>query len=121
METITRFNGNKQRYTTGLPRLIIQGHINDRALEHIAENTGLHFKHTGMGYEAQPTSSNQIATLFMTYNYKTRYFNNASFDNTLMLRSDHHIGFDVGAICFDCCQYNHIVTNGLKKGDMLKC
>ena len=123
METITRFNGNKQRYETELPRLLIQGFVNDTALAHIAENTNLQFKETAWkgNYEAQPTSSNQIAALLMTYNYKTRYYNNGSVENTLMLRSDHHIGFDVKAICFDCCKYNNIHTNGLKKGDMLSC
>ena len=123
METITRINGNKQRYETGLPRLVIQGFINDTALAHIEENTSLHFKETAWkgNYEVYPTSSNQITALFLTYNYKTRYYNNGSIKNTLFLKSDHHIGFDVGAICFDCCEYNHIHTNGLKKGDMLSC
>ena len=121
METITRFNGNNQQYAVELPRLVIQGHINDTALKHIADNTSLNFVKTFSGYEAQPLTSNQIAALFLTYNYKTRYYNNGSTKNTLFLRSDHHIGFDIGAICFDCCKYNHIHTNGLKKGDMLSC
>lgn len=121
METITRVTGNKQVYSVGLPLLIIQGHLNDVALAHIAENTGLHFAHTGMGYQARPTSSLQIVSLFLTYNFKTRYFNNTTFENTLMLRNDHHVGFDVTSICFGCCQHNHVRANGLKKGDRLAC
>ena len=114
MERITRINGNGQHYTRGLPKLVILGTWNDVALGHITENTGLVFvKGTWHNYEAQPTESKQIATLLMTYNFKTRYYDNGSTTNTLMLKSDHHVGFDVDSICNDCCIENSISVNGL--------
>lgn len=122
MDTLTLVNGNHQEYTRQLPHLIfITREINDVALAHIAENTGLYFQKTYWGYEAQPTESKQIAALLMTYNFKTRYYDNADYHNTLMLKSDHHIGFDVDSICVDCCKENNIHTNGLEPGDRLAC
>ena len=121
-ETITRINGNGKPYTTGLPRLVIIGFMNDAAINHIFENTGLSFVKGNWGnLEAQPTSSKQIATLFMTYNFKTRYYNNWNTKNTIMMKSDHHVGYDVDSICYDCCEYNRINTNGLDKDSRLSC
>jgi hypothetical protein len=119
--TITRINGNKQPYTTDLPKIIILEHWNPVAMAHVKENTGLDFEEVHYGMIAQPTDANQIVTLFLTYNFKTRYFNNWDAKNTLYLKSDHHIGFDVDSICYDCVQHNHITTNGLKPGDYLAC
>lgn len=110
-ETLTLINGNGIAYTLGLPKLFILGKLNDTALEHVRENTGLHFKRSHVGLEAQPTSSNQIAALFLTYNFKTRYYNNADTKNTIFLKSDHHVGFQVDSICLDCVKHNHITTN----------
>ena len=121
MENITRINGNGKVYDTPLPKILIQGFINDVALAHITDNTRLYFKKVPGGYVAEPTSSNQIVTLFLTYNYKTRYYNNGSIENTLILRSDHHTGFDVESICYDCVKHNHIHIGKLKKGDRLAC
>ena len=124
MDRITRINGNGQPYTTDLPKIIIFGYFNYVALQHVKDNTGLDFAPTtwpGESYSAHPTESWQIAALFMTYNFKTRYYNNASNNNELHLRNDHHVGFDVDSICFDCVQHNHINTNGLKQGDRLAC
>ncbi len=119
-ETITRINGNGKPYTVGLPKLYILGRFNDTALEHIAENTGLRFVPAGInGLEAQPDNSQQIAALFMTYNFKTRYYDNWDAKNTIMLKSDHHTGFDVDSICFDCVKANHIHAGGLQPGDRL--
>ena len=122
MKTLTLINGNNQKYNLGLPRLIMLGYCNETALGHIAENTGLSFiKNQWNGYEAQPENSDQIAKLFMTYNFKTRYFNNWQYENTIVLKSDHHVGFDVDLICFDCRKKNHVNLNGLKPGDRLSC
>jgi hypothetical protein len=122
METITRINGNGQSYTTGLPKLIyLTKYFNEAAINHVFENTRLLFQKAGWWYEAQPENSNQIAALFMTYNFKTRYYNNSSWQNTLMLKGDYHIGFDVESICFECAKRNHISINGLKDGDFLAC
>ena len=123
METITRVNGNGKDYTTDLPLLVIIGgdKINDVAMAHILENTNLRFEKKAGRAEAQPQTSRQIAALLMTYNWKTRYFNNADYKNTLMLKDDHHTGFDVDSICFDCCDKNYINTRGLEKDSRLAC
>jgi hypothetical protein len=122
METITLINGNKQAHEVELPRLLWQTDgINDVALAHVRENTGLDFVKCFSGYEAKPASSQQIAALFLTYNFKTRYYNNASTKNTLILRGDHHTGFDVSSICFDCVKHNHLHVGNLKPGDRLAC
>ena len=124
METIKTIDGNGNDNIRPLPKLVIIGHINDTALRHVFENTGLEFK-PGIGVcgnlEAQPTESKQIAALFLTYNFKTRYYDNWNHKNTLFLKPDHHVGYDVESICFDCCERNHINTNGLKQGDFLSC
>ena len=120
-ETITRINGNGKPYTVTLPKLVMLSNINDVALAHITDNTGLVFERNGSTLEAQPTTSKQIATLFLTYNFKTKYYNNGSHKNTVFLKSDHHQGFDVDSICYDCARYNHLVLPGLKQGDRLAC
>jgi hypothetical protein len=122
VEKITMINGNRQPYTLGLPLLVIQGFMNDGGLAHILENTGLEFvKGAWDNYSAQPTSSNQIAALFLTYNFKTRYFNNADSKNTLYLKGDHHVGFQVDSICLECVKRNHIHAGNLQEGDHLAC
>lgn len=119
-EQIRLINGNGNPYTVGLPRLFILGpKFNDVALRHITDNTGLVFEAKTGGMEAQPEHSRQIVALLLSYNFKTQYHNNLSTSNTIFLKSDHHIGFKVDSICFDCVQHNHIVTNGLKQGDRL--
>jgi len=121
METLTMVNGNRQKYTVDLPKLVILGDKwNDTALEHIYEETGLLFKGEH-NMEAQPHSSQQIAKLFLTYNFKTRYYNNWDAHNTLFLKPDHHVGFQVDSICYDCCKENGVSVNGLKQGDRLSC
>lgn len=121
-EKLKLINGNKQQYEIGLPKLYIIGYINDTALRHIEENTGLRFTQShGENYEAQPTHSSQIVGLFLTYNFKTQYHNNLSNENTLFLKSDHHIGFSVDSICFDCIKHNRIIANDVKQGDRLSC
>lgn len=121
-ETITMINGNGKPYTTMLPKIVILGYSNEASLKHIKENTGLIFKPYGAnGYQAQPETANQIVALLMTYNFKTRYYNNANHHNTLYLKSDHHTGFDVDSICYDCAKYNNIPTNGFDEFSRLAC
>jgi heme/copper-type cytochrome/quinol oxidase subunit 2 len=119
METLKLINGNKQPMVKDLPKLFIFGEINEVALNHIRENTGLEFTKKCGGLEAQPIASHQIVALFLTYNFKTQYNDNLTIRNTLLLKSDHHVGFNVESICFDCVKHNRIVTNGLKQGDRL--
>lgn len=120
METLTLINGNNQEYSVELPKLFIMAeHINEVAIGHIHENTGLGFVKTAWGYEAQPATSEQIAKLFLTYNFKTQYNNNASVHNTILLKICRNEGFQTDHICFDCCKENHIHTRSLKPGDRL--
>ena len=122
MQTLTLINGNHKPYTVDLPEIhILSKYINNTALAHIEENTGLEFVKHQWGYKAQPSNHSQIAALFLTYNFKTQYNNNASHHNTLMLKLDHHTGFNVDSICFDCIKHNNIHTGDLKEGDRLAC
>jgi hypothetical protein len=123
MEILTLINGNNQKYTVQLPKIsILTDYINDTALQHVFEETGLRFTKIYLhSYEAQPENSQQIVKLFLTWNLKTQYHNNAINHNTLFLKFDHHIGFEVDSICYECVKENHIVTNGLKEGDRLAC
>lgn len=122
MEQITRRNGNGHLYSVGLPKIVwCSREINDVALAHVADNTGLIFTKTAWGYEAQPTMSQQIAALLMTYNFKTKYYNNADYKNELHLKGDGHVGFDVDSICFDCVKANHLHVGNLQQGDRLAC
>jgi hypothetical protein len=57
----------------------------------------------------------------MTYNFKTRFFNNHSEPNTMYLRSDHHVGFDVQSICYECAKYNNIQILNLDPSSRLGC
>ncbi len=122
-QTLTLINGNGKPYTLGLPKLhILDKKYNDVALAHIKKNTGLSFQVTPWGQmEAQPENALQITALLMTYNFKTRYYNNADAHNTLFLKSDHHTGFQVDSICLDCVKHNHIHAGGLVEGDRLAC
>jgi hypothetical protein len=121
-ETIKLLDGNGRQITLPLPKIHILEVFNDITIEHIRQNTGLKFEKTGFDcMTAQPTKSNQITALLMTYNFKTQYHDNAVNKNVLLLRSDHHIGFKVREICFDCCIKNRINVHGLERGDYLSC
>jgi hypothetical protein len=122
METLNLLNGNKQIMNKTLPALKILGYMNDVAIEHIAENTGLNFIKDSWGnLEAQPTESKQIVALFMTYNFKTRYYDNWNYSNTIVLKGDHHVGFDVNSICTACASHNGINIEGLTQDSRLSC
>lgn len=122
METLTLVNGNDQKYKIELPKLVIlDDYINEVALKHIAENTGLNFTKTVWNYEAQPSNSQQIVKLFLTYNFKTQYHNNITNKNTLYLKGDHHVGFKVDNICYECVKRNNISVRGLKRDSLLMC
>jgi hypothetical protein len=121
-ETITTLTGNQQPITRPLPRLYwLTGEINDVAIQHIFANTGLTFTRVGGGYEAYAERSSQVIALLMTYNFKTRYFDNANEANTLMLKNDHHVGFDVDSICVACCDANNIHHDGMAADARLAC
>lgn len=115
------YNGNGQKYQKGLPDLVILHKINDVAIEHIRKQTRLQFKWTGLFHIAKPKTAEQITKLFMTYNYKTQYHDNATTKNTIYLKSDHHVGFKVDSICYDCVKENNVVVSGLTKESRLAC
>ena len=119
METTKTYGGNDQAIIRELPLIHILGEFNEVALAHLEKNTGLTFKKSWNGIEAQPITSSQITKLFLTYNFKTQYNDNNTLRNTLLLKLDHHVGFQIDSICFDCVKHNHITTNGLKQGDYL--
>jgi hypothetical protein len=52
---------------------------------------------------------------------KIRYYDNWKWRNTLILKNDHHNGFNVESICYDCVKYNNIHLGDLKPGDRLAC
>ena len=123
-ETLRRLNGNYQQYTIALPKVIIigGGDWNDGGKNWIEKQSGLVFKPSSFNnIEAQPTSSQQIVQLIMTYNFKIKYQNNNIWENTLFLKSDHNIGFKVDEICYDCVKHNHIPITDLKPGNYLMC
>lgn len=121
METISLFNGNEQRYKQEMPRLFIcTSNINDVALNHIKKNTGLNFVKGGWGYQATPKTSKQVLKLLLTYDFKTQYNDNVSIKNTILLKWVDNAGFRADTICFKCCEYNNINTNGLTKKDKLR-
>jgi len=122
MEKITLINGNEQPMERTPPMIVIDGVYNDIAIKHVFENTGLQFIETHCKQmTAQPETFTQIAALFLTYNFKTKYYNNSDHKNTLFLRSDHNTGFDVRSICADCVKHNHIHIVGLKDDERLSC
>jgi len=87
-EKLILVNGNGQKYTLGLPQIVLLDPINDVALKHLEENTGLKFEKTGWEHcrIAYSTNSQQIVKLFMTYNFRTKYYNNYSVKNTIFLK-----------------------------------
>lgn len=87
--TVSIFNGNNKRYTLGLPTLLIAKFGNDTAKKHFQRNTGLKLVDNAYGYKATPKSFKQIYKVFVTYNFKTTYYNNASMPNTLKLQFNH--------------------------------
>lgn len=121
--TFEMYNGNDQLYSRPLPKIIINTKsFTDAARKHVAKQTGLEFTEKPWNcWEAQPTSFEQYMKLFLTYNFKTRYYNNWNDKNTLYLRFDHHHGFDVTSICKSCVEHNHIRVHGLEDGDRLAC
>lgn len=118
---LTLINGNGKPYELGLPAIKIIGFMNDVAIEHVRENTGLTLIKDASGYYCQPEKPEQIVKLFMTYNFKSRYYNNWNYKNTIVLKNDHHVGFEVDSICYNCCEVNHISTNGLQPHQRLSC
>lgn len=85
-ETFKMFTGNMQPIIKTPPLIMILEGMNDTVKDWIEMQTGLSLAICLGGYSAQPESTQQITRLLLTYNFKTRYFNNADYDNVLMLK-----------------------------------
>jgi len=123
MEKIKYINGNGQKSFKVLPKVFIKSEfVNDVWIDNLYKTSKLKFKKVAWGYEAQPDKAKQITQLLIACGgSKIRYYDNWQFDNTLVVKFDHHVGFNVDSICFDCVKHNNIITNGLKEGDRLSC
>lgn len=124
MEKIKYINGNGQKSFNDLPKIFIKAEfINDMWLENVYKTSKLKFKKNSWGYhETQPDEAKQITQFLIACGgSKIRYYDNWNFDNTLVVKFDGHVGFDVDSICFDCVKHNNIRVNGLKEGDRLSC
>ena len=123
MEKVKYINGNSQKSFKELPKIFIKtDQINDVWLDHVYKTSKLKFKKSAWGYETQPDKAKQITQFLIACGgSKIRYYDNWQFDNTLVVKFDGHVGFDVNSICFDCVKHNNIQVNGLKAGDRLSC
>lgn len=118
MQTLEMINGNGHRYTKDMPLILILNKFNEVALKNLENQTGLNFEPYWEGYKAQPTNSEQILKLFLTYNFKSRYYNNATYKNTLMLKRSNEVNFELNNVCEKCVKRNYInVGNDLEPDD----
>ena len=76
-KTVSTYNGNGNRYTSPIPTLWIAKFGNETARKHFEKNTGLMLTEYMGGYKAQPKTFKQLYKAFITYNWKTTYFDNA--------------------------------------------
>lgn len=93
-ETLIVYGGNGQRITKTPPQICILDKMNDVAFEHLQNNMNLAFKDEGWCYSAQARDFKQITKLLLTYNFKTRYYDNSDFKNTLMVKFAHDQDWD---------------------------
>ena len=84
--SVSVFNGNGKRYTLEVPTLLIAKFGNETAKKHFERNTGLKLKEMADCYTAKPKSFKQLYKVFVTYNWKTTFYNNAMYSNTLSLK-----------------------------------
>lgn len=118
-ETVRTFSGNNKPIKRLLPLIVILDVYNDVAIEHIRKNTGLRFEKSLYSMTAQPKTSKQIVKLFMTYDFKTQYHDNATNRNQLLLKSCNLDAFKISSVCFNCCKINNILTKGLARKERL--
>jgi hypothetical protein len=124
MHTNKSASGNNQPLAPALPLLLMQIGPEPESpfWEQIKRDTGLEFKLRFHGMEAQPENPDQILKLLISVGgLKTRYCNDSYWNNVLMLKNDHHYGFDITSICYDCVKHNNLSQRGLEPGDRLAC
>lgn len=112
---ITLIDGNGRRYKRPLPRIVYLGHLNDVALKHIKQQSGINFEKIGGCFYGYPKSCYQITKLFLTYNFKTKRCDNLGDYNTLYLKHCDEAGFKVNTLCFKCCKENGVYTGNMNK------
>lgn len=87
MKNIKLINGNGKSFEQEIPTIVILGLFNDIAKKHLEENTKINFAVDNNLMIGKPYNWSQIAALFLTYDFKTMYCNNATHKNTLFLKS----------------------------------
>lgn len=65
--------------------LMISKFGNEVAKKHFEKETGLQLRDMAGFYYAQPKTFKQLYKCFACYNWKTTYYDNASYKNTLKL------------------------------------
>ena len=88
-QNLSFINGNHQRYLKTSPSVMVLGKMNDVALAHLKKQTGLNFKENNWpvpGYIVEKTTWQKVSKIFLTYNFKSRYYDNWNYKNTLMLK-----------------------------------
>lgn len=94
MEKTTFINGNGQPYERAVPTVVIATYINPLALENLRRQTGIDFQPNAYGrIEGHPETWEQLAKVFLTYNWLTRDQNNWD-GNIIHLRGASHVPFD---------------------------
>jgi len=124
LEKIKYINGNGQKSQNNLPKVLIKAKfINDVWLDNVYKTSKLKFKKIPWDYyETQPVKSKQITQLLIACGgSKIRYYDNWDFNNTLIIKFDGHVGFDVDSICPECIKYNNIRVNMTDKTSRLCC
>ena len=84
-KSISIYNGNNKRYTLAIPTVLLPQFGNEVAKNHFIKQTGLKLDNYAGRLRCYPKTFKQLYKIFVTYNYATTYYNNASWHNTLML------------------------------------
>lgn len=94
-KTISHLNGNGKKYTLEIPTVMILGGFgNEVAEKWFQKQTGLELKKGFNSITVKPKTFKQLYKIFATYNWKTTFYNNASYKNTLMLRHNNDGAFN---------------------------
>lgn len=84
--TFERFNGNGNLYTLHIPKITILCDLNEYYIKDVEKQTGLKFTASWNGYSAQPTTFEQVVKLFVNTNFETKYYDNGTNKNELILK-----------------------------------
>lgn len=91
MEKTTLISANGHPYEREIPKIIIHSYMNDVSLSNLRKQTGIDFKANVHGQiEGQPDTWEQMAKIFLTYNFLTHDQNNWD-GNVLHLQGAFHV------------------------------